>query len=320
MRRTLWVLLLVVTMALAGCGPAMPPAAGAQTEGGETFVIALPRIVVDFDQAGTPSIMGLSLADAGRLMGQNFPNFVIPPAMVQTMTNANIQHLEIRQTGSGLAMFANGKAMPYLGWSDASLQQANDLAGVLLSQNTMQVRKFMPILRRLGLDIVLRFPRQSGTAEVPLVNPDDALKIATAQVTSPASAIVKFEIKYDDRGQPGVLGITTADLSSMGINTASFSLAPSTLQLLQQKNIQFLELRSKGDGLFVYVNGQPLPNIVWDDTFLTNAADLYAQMNPGSPYNTLVKQFVPLINKADVGLLIHFPLAAGAKPIAAVMH
>jgi hypothetical protein len=44
---------------------------------------------------------------------------------------------------------------------------------------------------------------------------------------------------------------------------------------------------------------------------LMNAADLYGQMNPTSPYVAAVKQFVPAINNLNIDLLLHFPTAEG---------
>jgi hypothetical protein len=92
------------------------------------------------------------------------------------------------------------------------------------------------------------------------------------------------------------------------------------VRVLQARNIQHIELRTKPDGLYVYVNGIPLPNLVWDNTLLTSAADFYVQTNPSSPYIEVVKQIVPTLDNMDVGILVHFPLAPGAQPIPAKMH
>lgn len=320
MQKSVWVFIVIAAMLLAGCGPAMQPAAGPATEGGEVFMVALPRIVIAFDDTGTPSVAGLKLSDLQRF-GVYAGDFRMDKFYVEWMKNANIQHMELRQTGNGIAVFINGKAMPHLGWSDQSLQKMSDFAGMFNMQNTVMLRKFLPIVRRLGLDLVLQFPRLPQNAEIALVDPTEAVKVAAAAPSGVASAVVQFEIKYDNNGVPGILGITAADLAAMGIN-APLALSPSAVQTLQANNIQNMELRGKADGLFLYVNGEALPNIVWDDTFLNNAADLYAQMNPGAPqqYLELAKTAVPLINKADVAILIHFPMASNAKPIAAKIH
>jgi len=320
MQKSVWVVLVIVTLLLAACGPAMQPAAGPATESGEVFQIALPRIVVDFDAAGTPSIGGLKLSDLQRY-GIYAGNFQLSKFYIDWMQYANIQNIELRQTGNGIVLLINGKPLPHIGWSDESLKQMADLGTMFNVQNTQLLAKFLPIVRRLGVDLVVRVPPAAGVAEIPLANPDDVVKITAAQPSGPASAIVQFEIKYDENGVPGILGISAADLAAMGIS-APLALAPDAIRTLQYNNIQTMELRGKGDGLFLYVNGTPLPNIVWDDRLLANTADLYAQMNPTAPaqYIELAKTAVPLINKADIAIMVHFPLAAGAKPIAARMH
>jgi hypothetical protein len=297
----------------------MQPATGPETESGEVFIIALPRIVIDFDSAGSPSMLGIKLQDLERLTGASFGSLQLNKFYVDWMTNANVQHIELRQTGNGVAFMVNGKPMPHIAWNDQSLQKVSDVAALMQVPDTELIAKFLPIVRRLGLDVVLTFPRQPGVAEIALMDSDEALKVQPVAADEPASAIVRFEVKYDTQGVPGVLGITASDLSARGIS-APLAMDTRYINMLQSRNIQNMELKGQGDGLFLYINGEPLPNIVWDDTFLTNAADLYVQMNPDSPYIDVAKQLLPLVNNADVNVLVHFPRAANAAPIAARMH
>ena len=230
MKKSVWVLLLVATLVLAACGPAMKPATGPETDTGEVFMIALPRIVINFDADGNPSVLGLNLADVGKYTGMSMAGFQLNKFYIDWMTAANVQHVELRQTGNGIVLFVNGKAMPHIGWSDASLQQATDLAGLFNVQNTEMIRKFLPIVRRLGIDVVLTFPRAEGVAEIPLIDPEAAVNTVAQASTEPASAVVQFEVKYDENGVPGILGITAADLAAMGIS-APLALHPAYLAL-----------------------------------------------------------------------------------------
>ena len=70
MRKTVLVLLTIAGLVLAGCGPAVMPD-NTETETGEKFVVALPQIVIDFDADGDPSVMGMGLAAAGKMLGQD---------------------------------------------------------------------------------------------------------------------------------------------------------------------------------------------------------------------------------------------------------
>lgn len=319
MRKSVPVILLIAAFLLVSCGPAVTPAAGPVGEGGEVFTIALPRIVVDFNAQGQPSVMGLDLNMVTSLTGMDFSKQGLNKFYIDWMRSANVQHVELRNSENGVYIFVNGKAMPYLGWSDASLQRASDLAGLLNIGNTEMVGKFLPIVRRLGLDLVLRFPSQPGQTEIPLA-PLDA-KLAAKPSSQPPSTVVQFEVKYDQSGTPAILGITPYDFQSMGLSLGATNLDKSAIAMLQKNNIQSLELRGKQDGLYVYVNGEALPNLVWDDTFLTNAAQVYGQMND-QRYQVVqvITQMLPLVNKADVGVLVHFPVAAGQAVKPARMH
>ncbi len=319
MRKHLWLPVLLIALILAGCGPAQAPAAAQQQTGtGEVFVFALPRLVVDVDNAGNPVIFGINAGDFGRLIGADFSAMRFPPDTVRQMTAANVQHVEVRQVGDAAVFLVNGKPLPHIGWSDASLQQAAALGQALGYQNMDVYGKLLPIVRRLGLDLVVRFPRKDGASEIPLGDPNQVIK-AQASTALP-SAIAHFEVKYSKDGVPGIMDVTAADLARLGVNAPQLTLSPEFVQRLQANNIQTLELRGKSDGFYAYVNGNLLPNVVWDDTLLKNVTDLYVQANPNSPTNQLVQLAGPFLNKADIDILFHFPLAAGQAPIPAKMH
>jgi hypothetical protein len=320
MRKSVYVLLLISALLLVSCGPAMTPATGPATEGGEVFTIALPRIEVGFDEAGSPTLAGVDMQTVASLTGFDARSL---PRMnkfyLDWMKNAGIQHIELRQGGDGVYVFVNGKPMPYLAWSDASLQRATDLASLFGVANTDAIRKFLPIVRRLGLDMVLRFPHQG--ADIPLADANAIKNLAVKPSGEAPSAVAQFELKYDQNGTPAVLGITPYDLAAMGLNLGATNLSPAAIAMLQNSNIQSLELRGKDDGVFVYVNGQPLPNIAWDNSLLTNASQVYGQMNDQNQMLVkAIQQLLPLVNKADLGVLVHFPVAPGKSVIPAKMH
>jgi hypothetical protein len=315
MQKSVWVSLVIIAVLLVSCGPATQPVTSPETESGDIFMLALPRIVIDVDSAGIPSLLGVKPTDIG--LGP----IGLDKALVDLMTAANVQHIELRMVGNGILLFVNGKPLPHIGWSDESLLQASDLAALANVQDAQieLIKKFVPVVRRLGLDLALRFPRQAGVAEIPLIDPEEAIKLAAAPSDEPAMAVVKFEIRYDASGVPGILGITASDLTAMGISLP-VAVTPETIQVLQARNIQYLELRGQSNGVFLYVNGNPLPNIVWDESFLTNAADLYLQMSPAGPFDEVIRTVVPALHRADLTIVVHFPLASGAQPIPVKLH
>ena len=319
MSKSVLVLLTIVGLVLAGCGPAVMPQ-NTTTSSGEEFVVALPQIVIDFDATGNPSIMGMSLTDAGKMVGQDLSglglgNVYITPQikLIDSLMAANVQNIELRQTGDGVAVLVNGKPLPHIAWTDASLQQATDVAAMFNVQGLDLIKKVLPMVRRLGVNVVLRFPAAAGAAVIPLTDPN--VPLPTPNATGGADSVVAhMEVQYDAQGVPSIMGISARDLQAMGLNMP-LALAPSVIDQLKANNVQSMELSSKPDGIFVYANGVALPNLSWDNTMLLNAADLYSQMNPTSPYIAAVKQFLPAINNVNIDLKLHFPLAEGATPI-----
>ena len=306
MRKSVLAVLLIIGILVAGCGPAMVPSAAPQTESGETFVIALPRVVVHFDADGKPGIEGLAVEDIAATLGMpiDLGMYRIDPFYVNWMTTTGVQHVELRQTGNSLALLVNGIPMPHVNWSDESLTQTADLAPMFNLQGDM-LKKFVPMVTRLGVAVVLKFPADSAMIAYAT---DEVAATAAMPADDPTAVLVQFEIKYDDQGVPSILGISPRDLQAMGIN-APLALAPEYIALLQANSIQNLQLKHKSDGLYVFVNGVGLPNIVWDKAMLGSATEVWAQMNPGiaGNYVELIKEFAPMIGNADVDVKVHFP-------------
>ena len=92
------------------------------------------------------------------------------------------------------------------------------------------------------------------------------------------------------------------------------------IQKFKANDIQSLEMRTTPNGLTVYANNQPLPDLQWNEEMLTNAADLYNQLNPNMPYADLIKQAPPFVRAADIDILIHLPRAADKPEIPAQLH
>jgi len=323
MRRSVILLLVVLGLLLAACGPAVIPANAPTTESGETFVVGLPPLVVTFDDAGKAGVEGVPIEAIASSVGMPIQLPAIDPYYVNWMEQANIQHVELRQTGDGLALLVNGKLMPHLVWKDGELQAAGEMARLLGGPQGAAVagmlQKLAPILQRLGLSVVVKFPTAEGAEAIPLAS-DEVAMAEPATPEGPASAVMQFEVKYDDQGVPSIMGISAQDLAALGIN-APLALAPYAIQQAQANNIQNLEVRSKGDGLYAYVNGVQLPALAWDAEMLSNAVDVYGKMNNISPtYLNLIKQFLPMLSKTDVAVMVHLPVAEGQTPIPVKMQ
>lgn len=324
MRKSFLAILVLAGLLLTSCGPAIVPAASPELPSGETFQIALPRIVITFDENGKPGLEGVPIEDISSALGQpiDMSAFSINSAypMTDWMTAANIQHIELRQTGDGIAMLVNGQLMPSLSYGDGGLERVREVAPLLGPQGgalATVLEKFGPLVERLGLSIVLKFPAQDGAQSIEYAPADLSLKsVADKAASTTPSAAAKFEVRYDEQGVPSILGISARDLQALGID-APLALRSDYIAGLQANNIQNAQVSARPDGLHMWVNGTALPTIVWDEETLNNAIDIYAQMNPGVPpsYMNLIRTFVPMLGRTDLSVLLHFPVAEGVTEL-----
>jgi hypothetical protein len=306
----------------------MLPGAQPGTEGGKALTIGLPRIEITVDENGKLGIEGfLSLSQLDELASSlgiplGLSSFSLPPELAQRMTMGGIQHLEIRQTADKLILLFNGKPVPNLSWKDGSvdsLGQALALLGPQAAQAGQMIQKLVPLAERLGLSIALKFPVQPGAEPIAYASDEVALAPLEAATGSP-KLVLQLDVTYDEAGVPSFLGIPPEEIQALlGGQQIRLALDPSIIQRAQANNVQHLELRSKGDGLWVYVNGSPVPPIRWDKQTLGSAIDVWVAMNPGlSPIvaNT-VRTLAPYLSNGDLSIMLHFPLAPGAEPIPA---
>jgi hypothetical protein len=318
MRQRLWAILVVLTVILAGCGgQGVQPATGPTTSSGELFQIALPRLVVDVDAQGNPSILGISPLLLSSF-GVDVSGFKLPVDMVDQFTQAGIQHLEIASVGDRLMFFANGKPLPHLGWTPDSLNRMLNVLGTLKVENAEAIQRILPIVTRLGLDVVLRFPRSAATAEIPFVDTGTVRSFQPSVTADAPSAVIKFEVRFDEQGRAGIMTLSPDDLSAMGMGSL-LRASPELLTNLKNGNIQHMEIRTKPDGAYVYTNNEPLPRLIWDTQLLANAVELYEKLSPEAQLLPLIQQIAPYLDRADLGIVLRFP-KTGQPEIPVELH
>lgn len=319
MKQRLLLLLVVLAVVMASCGgQGVEPATGPTTSTGELFQVALPRLVIDVDAEGNPTILGISPALL-KAVGVDVSGFRLPKTLVDQFAAAGVQHLEIASVGDRLMLFADGQPLPHLGWTPDSLTRLLDTMRALQVQNTDTIARILPIVTRLGLDVVLRFPRAASAAEIPFVDTRTVRSFQPTVTADPASAIIKFEVRFDEQGQPGMMGLTAADLAALGVGSMG-GLSTDMLANLQNSDIQHAEIRTKPDGAYVYVNNEPLPRVIWDTELLANAVELAARLAPDYGLLPLIQQIGPYLDRADIGILLRFPAAAGRTEVPAELH
>ena len=82
---------------------------------------------------------------------------------------------------------------------------------------------------------------------------------------------------------------------------------------MKNTNVQHIELASNKDGLFVYVNGEPMPYLTWQGDSLKNLGSVMGLA--GLPYGDLITKLMPIIQRTGVNMVLRFPTQDGAAEI-----
>jgi hypothetical protein len=297
------VLTVIAALLLSACGAATVPTTDETTDSGQRFLVSLPRLVVDVDEQGQASVNGLSIDAVNQILpGAPLPDLAINPFYVDWMTNTNMQHLELASTDKGVFLFANGEPLPYLAWDGDSLSNLGTVAGIANLPYGNLISKLVPIVQRTGLNMVMRFPAQEGASEIPVRDPNiapEAMQPVTEEV-APA-LVTRIDVNYDASGVPTIAGISSRDLAEAGV-FLPIELTPDLLAQLKSNDVKEIRFVTGPNGISITVNGEALPQIAWNSALLNNGADLYAQMNPDSPYIALAKLLLPEMSNLDLDL------------------
>ncbi len=328
MRSVKWwvVILVVLSLVLSACGQASSNAAATHAaeqlstyaESSNRFALKLPPLYVQYDNKGVLSIAGITTVQLYNWTGIDLRGLNLRPDVVATMVNADIQHIEIAEDANGLAVYVNGKPLPYIAWDEESLRNLGDLLPALQVPHGKVIRALLPLVRYTQLALVVQFPIKPGATMAPF-RPRNAPAVVTARARSLQEpvAIVRLDVAYDEQGMPSVLGLDANLLALLGIDVKPLALNPSLVQTFMKANIQHVHFVNRPDGVHIYVNNKPLPYIAWDDEHVQTAIDVFARFSglKGTPFMNLLTQVLPGMRASDIDLLLRFPVPEGQEPI-----
>ncbi len=329
-RSTTWAaILMVAVLVLAGCAPR---AGGGvfTTPGAEKLAVDLPALLIDFDDAGQPSVGNVPVAQlASQFAPGMLDSLVLSPDLVQYMVESNIQHLQISNSPQGLILQVNGRSLPSLRWDGQILEDtagAIDLLGAELGAGVALVEKLLPLIAHVGIGVIARFPVAEGVAQIPLYTTEDPeAALAAKQIqddflaTVDTTPTITVPVFYDAQGNWRVGDLTDAEwinLTGLAVFD-SFRMQPTAVNQLMQQGISQLSISTDASGIHVRINGHSLPYIGWADGELNNVLDLAEQMGL---WNTLadrnmntgeivamIEQLLPIVQTSEVTITAHFP-------------
>ncbi|MBI3959345.1 MAG: hypothetical protein HY328_11100, partial [Chloroflexi bacterium] len=120
-------------------------------------------------------------------------------------------------------------------------------------------------------------------------------------------------IDFDSSGGASIGGVPASEMGAMaGVDLAGLGLSPDWVSYFSMTNIQHLQVNNSADGLLVLVNGQPVPSLEWDENSLVATASAVSSLGIAIP---VLDKVLPLVQQLGIGVIMRFPVQAGAEVI-----
>lgn len=282
-------------------------------------VVDLPALVIDVQTDGSMTIGDQSVAELGAMVGQDLSTLVVPADTVSFLTQAGVQHIQIDNTADGILILVNGQAIPSLAWDGEKLVATGEVLETL-GGGLALLDKLLPMIRSLGLGVIMRFPVTSGTEALPFVAADDetATRALAAQqefldaVGTPPT--FEVTVTYAEDGTWNVAGLSQAELAQfLPAVQNTLNLPLNVIQTASAAGIDEITLSTNTDGIFIAVNGKTLPYITWADGRVNHILTLAQQtgllgtdLNAQTLINT-VEGLLPAVQASNLKLTVNFP-------------
>lgn len=320
-RRHLWpviILLALVALSLIACGGQSPAETTRDIATGAVDVaveympyVDLPRLTLIYDESGALAIFGVvRTSSIERFVPVDLGFLELRPDQVGWLVERNVQHIELDIDKAGLFIYVNGKALPYLAWDRDSLVRAGGLLDRLdvVERDTLPGRA-VPLLGRIGIDVVAAFPKRAGAATIPVRDKAKQVMAEAGPIEKP-TATIQAVVEYSDEGVPSVVGITSREIGRwIQADLRSVELTGDELARLEKAGVQNISAATEADGLHLVVNEHEVIHLAYNEQHLNNAIDVYAQIDGDNAGElaTLLHKLVPLVCGADIDIVIELP-------------
>jgi len=321
LRRSLvWVLIVSLLLPLfTASGVLAAPATAPMAQEEPAFRLELPRIVVTIDEEGYPSVFGLSVKDIQNMTGMDMSMARVPENTLQMMAQAQVQHIEVALNSQGLFLFVNGKPLPYLEWDQERLTTLVDALQAFQVPNAPLIARLVPFLQYIGLSVAVQFPLPEGAEPVPMRDTEEFFLVDTeaarGEVAVP-STILYAEVNVDAEGVPSIMDLSVRQIQEeTGLDLSTAVVPPNIMAQMEAAGVQHMQLKTQPEGLYLYLNGKPLPLLAWDLAHLTTLGELVSGLMADQPWAPLISKAVPWLQAADIQLTVRFPLPPGAQEL-----
>jgi len=302
----LFIYLLVFFLICTFAPPAFASPA-VQAAEGSSFLLKLPRVVIQVSKDGEPHFAGVAINDVLGKFGLSIGHF--DPDVVAFLSDHNIQHLEAVTDEKGTFLFVNCQPLPYLSWDKESLKGTGDLLILLKVNHARTWAKLLPWIRHVGIDLVLTFPVVAGHEEIGLRDEKAPLPaMVSSKGTGKEGMKLVLDLSYDASGEPKLLGMPLSQIEAATNTDLSFlKLPPATVQVLQDYGVKEIDVHVGNGSIAVDLNQEPLPRVRWDEASFSNAIWLYEIWTGTEVEAPMVEELAAPLAWGDISLKMHFP-------------
>lgn len=308
-------IILLLALSATGCGGGATESIATRTVSVVERVmpqIGLPRITVTYDETGVPEVFGVKTSTIARLLpGVDLSFMNLPSDTLKQLQESNLQHIELEVNDAGLFVYANGKGLPYLAWSEEGLKYVGELID---RSDAMQfdetIAKAMPLLGRIGIDVVAKFPVPEGVEAIPVRDRKDRALVEAPEIGE-STVTIQATIDYSGEGVPSVAGITSREIAQVAqTDLSSVELTGPNRTLVKAAGLENVAVVTESDGLHLLVNEQEILHLAYNEQHLMNAIEMYGQFlgeDADEELATLMSNLAPILQGADIDLLVNLP-------------
>ena len=279
------------------------------------FGVSLPRIVVEIDDNGVPTVAGLSAETLKNLTLGNVDLtwLRMEPLLIQRFMDMGLQHIEALYKDDGLYLFVNGEQLPSFVWDAESLANTTDLAteiGGLDPTFAAALKTILPFVQAVGANVAIQFPTAAGAEVVAMRDMSELPEPETSAAEDEGGFQLSVEVNYDENGMPSVPGAGFIVQNLLGVDISQLALPQETIAQLCGSGISSISISTKGDGLYIFVNDQSLPRISWSPEQLQTGAAVVSELyfpNPNDPIRQVLNTILPALGEVDIEFVLNFP-------------
>ena len=248
----------------------------------ETTIGPLQFASLAFDENGQASFEGIPLAEIEQALGASL-GVALPPMALQILSALGVEQFSLATQPNGIDLALDSTALPSLAYDTERLNNLMPIVSAFVDPSMGgMIGEVIPRLPGADLDIIVSFTGQP-TADTQLST---------------------IPVSVGDGGSLGVWGIP------LGMDL----LPSNVLDILGATNAQRLDLSIQADGLYLALNQEPLPSILWTDTSLDTIGGIAVDLLGVSPgmVDAGLTVLRSLLAKTNIGLSLDLPGADAA--------